>query len=94
MVLHCILGPIFYLEEYSKMFLIIRILYSYKLVLCLVMTITNSYQSKKILDRVERRETPMINHARKMYHAIVLPVYKEGKDISAGSPSATALQAQ
>ena len=63
------------------MFIIVRTLYSYQLVVSLVMTIINSYQSKKIIDRIERKETSTIDNARKVYHGIVLPVYKEGKDI-------------
>ena len=80
-LLFAILGSLCFHETYSRIIITTQLLYTFKCNWLFFWSFQSYRETNKILDRVERKGKTNILNPRKIYHAIVLPAYKEDKEI-------------
>lgn len=76
-----IIGPLFFYEDYSKIFIYVQGYYFLKGIYFVVMAGLATRQGLAILKRVAQKHRRPIENPRNIYHAIVLPVYQESTEI-------------
>ena len=76
-----IVGPIYFYRNYIKFFIIIQTIYTVKFLYYLIMTTIATIKALNIIDMVDKKRPLIIHNRQPIFHAIVIPIYNEGKQL-------------